>query len=383
MRPVDLNDDTPTHANRRVVVYRTSSIGDVILASACLDLLDRLHLADHARWVGRSPSIELLAASWTGVAFTPAARSGGALTLFRAARDLRETRLFVDLQCNLRSRALGMILRWRYGAIVVRSPKAQTRRTALIAMARWRGRSAPLPQTSLSSPHLQYETMRDTLANGLRRAGYTVDPTAVSASRPRLTNPATTSSAVTLPDGEWIAVAPGAAHPTKQAPIEIMASVFSNLASRWRDQPSDKGSQPPGLVVLGGPGDVAVGADLLNQIRWPGPVATLAGRLSLHETGIVLSRCLALVSNDSALGHLAESFDTPVGVLFGPTVEGFGFPPRLPTSRAFSSRLGCRPCSKHGKTPCRYGDSRCFHEIDTAAITSWLADRALHGRTTP
>jgi hypothetical protein len=62
-------------------------------------------------------------------------------------------------------------------------------------------------------------------------------------------------------------------------------------------------------------------------------------------------------------------------VLFGPTVEAFGFAPRMRESRAFSLLLGCRPCSKHGKVACRYGDRLCFVGLPEAEVAAHLAQR--------
>jgi len=99
----------------------------------------------------------------------------------------------------------------------------------------------------------------------------------------------------------------------------------------------------------------------------------MAGKLELWETALALKQCTVLFSNDSSLGHMAEAVGTPTAVLFGPTIESFGFAPRMPQSRAFSANLGCRPCSKHGKVKCRYGDKLCFAMIGHSRIASFLA----------
>src|SRR5690606_38416017 len=73
------------------------------------------------------------------------------------------------------------------------------------------------------------------------------------------------------------------------------------------------------------------------------------------------------------LGHIAESVDTPTAILFGPTIESFGFAPRMKKSRAFSASTGCRPCSKHGKVDCRFGDKLCFLSIPAGDVADHLA----------
>ena len=97
------------------------------------------------------------------------------------------------------------------------------------------------------------------------------------------------------------------------------------------------------------------------------------GQTSIMETAHILSQCNVLLSNDSSLAHLSEAVDTPTAVLFGPTIESFGFAPRMEISQAFSANLGCRPCSKHGKVACRYQDKACFTSINTASVATHLS----------
>jgi ADP-heptose:LPS heptosyltransferase len=99
----------------------------------------------------------------------------------------------------------------------------------------------------------------------------------------------------------------------------------------------------------------------------------LTTRTSLWEAAIVLGQCRVLLTNDSALGHIAEAVGTPVAILFGSTLESFGYAPYRERSRAFSTRLGCRPCSKDGATSCRYGDKLCFTGIDVPEVARYLA----------
>jgi len=70
--------------------------------------------------------------------------------------------------------------------------------------------------------------------------------------------------------------------------------------------------------------------------------------------------------------HMAEAVHVDVAVLFGPTVEGFGYAPFRSGSRAFSAKVGCRPCSKSDISNCRYGDKLCFEKIDNAAVISFI-----------
>jgi heptosyltransferase-2 len=88
----------------------------------------------------------------------------------------------------------------------------------------------------------------------------------------------------------------------------------------------------------------------------------------LLEVAGALSRCSALVTNDSGLLHLAEAAGTPVVALFGPTVRAFGYFPLLPRSRVLERDLDCRPCSRTGSRPCHRGDLACLADIEVTAV---------------
>lgn len=368
---------TPTGSTPtlRIAFYRTSSIGDVVLATACLDLLSQLRIPSEVSWIGRGPSLKLLAAAYPELHTFEVRRDDTMADLQRAAEALSNVHLFIDLQCNLRSRWLGQKLRSTNGTAIFLADKAQLQRSRLLLEARVRGRRWPLPKKSLELQRLQYELMVDAVKRGLchhlpveMRDG--IDSLII---RPRLPIPENFDAPwhKELRFGSWLGVAPGAAHATKAAPLEILSEAINKVqVMLGRIHPQVPG--PIGLVFYGDSNDRQASRALLDEVDWPGPVLNLAGRLSLWETAAALNETNCLLSNDSSLSHIAEAVDTPTAVLFGPTIESFGFSPRMRQSRAFSAQIGCRPCSKHGKAPCRYGDKLCFNTLSTNDIAQHL-----------
>lgn len=368
---------TPTGSapTLRIAFYRTSSIGDVVLATACLDMLSQLRIPTEISWVGRGASLKLLSSAYPEMRTFEVRREDTMADLQRAADGLSQVHLFIDLQCNLRSRWLGQKLRNANNTAIFQADKAQFHRSRLLVEALVRGRRRPLPVKAREVPRFQYLMMTDALKRGLchhlpveMRDG--LDSILV---RPRLPIPDNFDAPwhKELRFGSWLGVAPGAAHATKAAPFEIFAETISKVRSAiGRLQAEVQG--PVGLVFFGDTNDRQASRELLGEIDWPGPVLNLAGRLSLWETAAALSETSCLLSNDSSLGHIAEAVDTPTAVLFGPTIESFGFAPRMRQSRAFSAQLGCRPCSKHGRPACRYGDKLCFNTLSTDAIAEHL-----------
>ena len=355
----------------KITIYRTSSLGDMVLATSCLDLLDQLPIPAEITWVGRGPALDMIQASWPKVTTISIARSAKFSDLQKVAAQLSNQHLIIDLQCNLRSQWLCLNLKNSYNVPSFSADKSQFARSKLLVEARVRGRRRPLPEKSLHAPRLQHETMCDALKKGLRAhlPIEMLDGLDLVNAVPRLNVPDSFDSPwrKELKFGAWIAIAPGAAHPTKQTPLDLIKDILEGLAIDLTSK--ELASRLPfGLVFLGDENDRLSARTILNTLNWPGPVLNLCGMLSLWETGIALSEASCLLSNDSSLGHIAEAVGTPSNILFGPTIESFGFPPRMRRSKAFSSLTGCRPCSKHGKVACRYDDKLCFHSIPVTSV---------------
>jgi ADP-heptose:LPS heptosyltransferase len=357
---------------RHIALLRTSSIGDVILGSVCLRVLEECGFQGQVTWIGRAPSLELMGRSRGNLRVIDLPRRLGIGSWRNIVASTRDVDLLIDLQGNLRSRLLGWVLRVVAGAKVARAAKAQRWRAGLLMAAKKRGRAALLPDAACQPLKPQWIMMREALTSGLQRCGCELDLAAVERARPHL--------GACLPRAEfealnaassWIAIAPGAAYPTKQTPLEIVAKVLVTL----QHELESARREIPGLLIVGDKTDAARGEELFRLLGWKGPTRSVAGTMSLYETGRLLSACDLLISNDSALGHLAEAWGTPVGVMFGPTIEGFGFAPWRAESRAFSAKVGCRPCSKHGRLECRFGDLACFAELPVARVAAWALER--------
>lgn len=359
----------------RIAIYRASSLGDVVLASACLDLISQLPVNAQITWIGRGAALELLSKSWPNLKTVAVEKGATLLDLNRVVAELQGNHLFIDLQRNLRSQWLARNLKALHRIPSFVADKAQLARNRLLFEARVRGRRRPLPSRVQHAATLQYNMMADAVRRALKfqlpielREG--LDHLNC---RPRLPIPNDFDPPwrKELRFGRWIAVAPGAAHPTKQAPLESLISILDILRSSAVRDPSLRTS-PIGIAFFGDNKDRQVARRILDGLAWDGPMLNLAGKLSLWESAVALSEANCLLSNDSSLSHIAEAVETPAAVLFGPTVEAFGFAPRLAESRSFSSPIGCRPCSKHGKAACRFGDRLCFATLPLAPIADHL-----------
>ena len=349
---VKLSADQTLH----IGICRLSSLGDVALSTACLDLLSRVDRPLQVYWVGMPPHSTLLAYSpieLKHIAIDPRAKWR---SIVQAARELQHLHLFVDLQKNLRTQVLATLLSWRWNIPCCTYDKERLRRLLLMLAARWRGRRKLAAPSIFATHSLQFERMQAALANALQIKAVPAQPRLV----------------VNVPAARQgcLAVAVGASYATKRAPLPLLVEVLRQVVVRY------DGTVPLSICVLGNAQERELGEQLCAELALPpAQVENMCGHLSLTEVPPRLASMAVLLCNDSGLLHVAEAVGTPVVALFGPTIEAFGFRPWREDSRVFSGRLGCRPCSRHGRTPCRYGDQKCFTGLDSAAIAAALLQR--------
>jgi heptosyltransferase-2 len=148
--------------------------------------------------------------------------------------------------------------------------------------------------------------------------------------------------------GTGLVLIPGAAHPTKQWPLER----FIEIAQRW----------PGPISAVGGPSDART---ILAMTK---AVPALEG---LSESGfsrtydVIRSRAVAL-GGDTGLMHLAAAAGLRTLPLFGPTHSQDGF--WLNHTTPIEEDLECRPCSRHGGDICPIGDHLCMTGLSTDKV---------------
>lgn len=90
-------------------------------------------------------------------------------------------------------------------------------------------------------------------------------------------------------------------------------------------------------------------------------VINLVGKLTLKETGALLSQIRFLLTNDSGPFHIARGVGCKTFVIFGPTSPGmfdFGENDTL-----VYSKIDCSPCSLHGDKVCPKKHFKCMKEL--------------------
>ena len=157
-----------------------------------------------------------------------------------------------------------------------------------------------------------------------------------------------------------VALAPGARNAAKAWP-----------ASHWRELARRLDAEGRRVLLLGSEAERA----LCDEVAAGAAGAVnLAGEVAVDELPEALRGAALLVTNDSALTHLAPLVGVPALVLFGPTSPRFGFGPGGPRDRTIYLGLACSPCSKHGRRPCWRERPYCLEDIEPARVAAPAAE---------
>lgn len=121
---------------------------------------------------------------------------------------------------------------------------------------------------------------------------------------------------------------------------------FSQLCRRLLQENYD-------LVLAGDKADQSVCVYINNSCA---RVIDLSAKTTLGQLAALLKKAKLLVTNDSAVMHLASYLNVPVVAIFGPTNEA-KYAPWSENSVVVKKDIFCRPCEK---AQCRFGTLACM-----------------------
>ncbi len=327
---------------KRVLIIRTSSFGDIILTTPLIRALaqslpgariDYFTKQQYQSLLQYHPSVKV-------IGFDP---DSGLAGLIRAVRELKANRydLVIDLQVNPRS----IILRGFSGARMQRRYRKYSLKRRLLK------RGINLLREAPPVAERYFSALEDfgILPNGKGPEIFFPDQ-----ERNRADQILAGAGLAGMP---LLGLAPGASRFTKQWPAERFAQTGAILAGKFS----------AGVVILGGKEDQGAAGKAAAGLQARGivKVKNLAGSLSILESAAVLSRLNLLLSNDTALMHLATAVGTPVAAIFGSTSRELGFFPYSKKATVLEAEgLSCRPCSLHGEPECPEGHFQCMLLLD-------------------
>jgi len=124
---------------------------------------------------------------------------------------------------------------------------------------------------------------------------------------------------------------------------------------------------PLPVVLLGGKSELQTGSEIYDSC--PEKVVNGCNQFSLTESAAVIEKAKLVISNDTGMMHIAAALHKPLITLWGNTVPAFGMYPYYPAG--FDSKLvmlevkdlRCRPCSKLGYKHCPKSHFKCMNNI--------------------
>ena len=326
----------------KVWVMRFGALGDCVLLCPFLYHL-KANGVEEVTVVTKRAYVELFAAARGVDRVVAVAEGSGVRGLWQIVRNHHaDDAALIDAHGSLRSRILGGGL----GGAGVRIKKYYPQRLGLILLKR----SCRIPRVVE-----RYSELGESL--GLPPMKARVGGIEVPGSAGR-----SAESLLAGVTGDIVCLAPGSRWPMKKWGVENYIELTRRLVFEFGYH----------VVLLGDKNDAESTAPIANQI--PERVTNLLGRTGILETAAVIKRSLVFIGNDSGLTHLAEAVGVPVIVLFGPTVEAFGYYPSLAESKVVERSLPCRPCSRNGRRPCPRGTQECLTGIPVDSVEEALWD---------
>ncbi|MFH1877535.1 MAG: lipopolysaccharide heptosyltransferase II [Candidatus Omnitrophota bacterium] len=164
-----------------------------------------------------------------------------------------------------------------------------------------------------------------------------------------------------LDSAPLVAIHPGSSNPAKIWPCER----YTELASRIKTETGCN------VVILGSREEKPIGEKITRGSE--GASVDLTGRLDLSELAALLNRAVLFVGNDNGPMHMAAALGVKVIAIFGRNIPGASprrWRPWGGKHIVFHENPACRPCYDPG---CPY-DHRCFKAVSASAVFSAVKD---------
>jgi ADP-heptose:LPS heptosyltransferase len=149
-----------------------------------------------------------------------------------------------------------------------------------------------------------------------------------------------------------VCVHPGVGNEMRQWPAENFAELIDLLVER----------EDVNVVLIGGSGDAAIAATILDRLEYRERAWTLVGKLDLRDLPAFLTACALFVGNNSGPQHIAAGLGVPtIGVHSG-VVDAREWGPLGPRALAVRRDMECSPCYLAKVKDC-HRDLACLSEL--------------------
>ena len=315
--------------NPRILILRLSSIGDILLTTPFLQQVRNRFKQTEITYVVKQEFSDLLKYNPHIDHLIKFDSSLGIAGLLNLARELKESEfdIIFDLHNNLRTNRLTSLFKKNRVSKIV---KNKFKRWLLIHL------KINLFKNVRSAPqkYLQVGQKYNLQDNKERLQIFLNDEIEQQINELFIKN--------NLQKGQYLCIAPGAAHFTKMWPLEYMEQLIKKISN----------SSAVKIVLVGGLNEKDIFADY--DIKKD--VINLCGETTLLQSAGILKYAKGIITNDSGLMHMATAVDIPIVALFGSTSEELGFFPYQAKASVLQVKdLWCRPCTHIGRDKCPLG----------------------------
>ena len=342
----------------RLLIIRISAMGDVALTTPVLKGM-REQFPDVELVLFTRPAFKPFFSSIDGLElFSPDLKNRhkgfqGLVRLFKDINRQSEFDYVIDLHNVLRSKILRLFFRLT-GVPVAVIDKGRSEKKSLIS-----------GKKRISLKH-SVERYCDVFA----KAGFPVVPTKDKWIVPSPDKISKAGFISEMQGGLNIGVAPYAKHKLKIWPESNMVRLLELISENHKCR----------FWLFGGNEDSERLTALQTKIAGS---TNLAGKLSLDEELVFMSKLDLMIAMDSSNMHMADLVGTKVISIWGGTdpLSGFGawmqpdnFSIRIPVEE-----LTCRPCTIYGKGECKRGDFACMNWLTPEMVFQKIEELVLSG----
>lgn len=344
----------------RVVVHRTGSLGDTLVALPALRLVRASFPNAQIILLGNRPVsasaapaaavLDSLGLVQDHVVYTSQGALAAAREIHRLVRRLRP-----QVVVSLSSRTSALVALRDYALFKLAGVPR------VLGLMPWqRG----LRRVSAGGPEARHEREAQRLARLLRALG------SVNLNDPQSWQldpawPDRAGLSQLIPEWKWepsyFCIAIGTKAPSNDWGQQRWKEALAELARQAASQR---------LICIGSSEDFARSAELLAH--WPGGGENLCGRLDLRQTAAVLVQSRLLLGHDSGPMHLAAALGVPAVAVFSrrnPLGKWF---PLGPNHATLYSQVACAGC---GLATCARHDNLCTQQVSAAAFAQQAAQR--------
>lgn len=340
--------------NKKIAIYRTRGIGDVVLSFDSLELLSKYDTQIY--YIGYGTALEFVKYFFPDIITVDIGKNKLGLSFRIITKNLKGLNAFVDLQSNSRSVALRILLCLKYKAPIFSWKKKSLSKLLVVLLNRIIGRKRQLKFI---------KDFRQTTVKELVNECFNKCITSIFDDIEYKLTQSNNRGHKTASEQRTLVIAPGGSHIVKQAPAELIISITNKILNKIPDLK---------LILLGDVNDILLCNTIEEAFSDNVSIQNKAGKCEVSCLVDMILNSNSLLTTDSAISHLGTYLNIPTSVLLGPTIEGFGYAIERNNTKVFSADINCRPCSRHGNINCIYNDKLCFDKIDSNIVAEHILE---------